>query len=124
MKGRDFSPVEYATQKQLDMRLKTHYDNKRNLQPGRLMPPTEPTEFQRKVLTYVMNAANRMASAREVAACAFPERWANRTGRGALVGHVAKAGDALVSMGLLACVLGPKDHWGSPKLCGSFNAKN
>lgn len=84
------------------------------------MPKATPTDFQRQVLTYVLSAPNQIASAREVAAYAFPERWAHSAGRGALVGHVARAGSALVAQGLLACILPAKDRWGTPKLCGGF----
>jgi len=84
--------------------------------------PPEPTEFQRRVLDHVMSAPNKMARATEVAAGAFPERWANPTSRGALAGHVAKAGARLVARGLLACVLPAKNHGSSPTLCGGFKA--
>lgn len=84
------------------------------------MSLTTPTEFQRRILAYVMQAPNRIASSREVAAYAFPEQWGKPAGRGALVVNVARAGQALVGMGKLACILPAKDRWGSPRLCGGF----
>ncbi len=82
------------------------------------IPRVALSELQCTVLDYVVKAPNQIASAREIAACAFPGKWGNRRGRGALVGHVARAGHVLVSVGLITCILPPKNRWGSPKLCG------
>lgn len=53
-----------------------------------------------------------MATTWEIAIGAFPEKWNRRSGRGALIGHIDRAG---IKAGLVR--LPPKDEYGEAVLC-------
>lgn len=55
------------------------------------------TDFQRRVLEYVQqhSTGGKNVSAWVIAQNAFPEKWAKKAGRGALVGHIDRAADAV-----------------------------
>jgi hypothetical protein len=78
----------------------------------------QPTEFQAKILEYVATAPNRQASTWVIAQDVFPARWNKPSGRGALIGHIVRAGHKLVQTGQLGCLLPPADQWGEHTLCG------
>ncbi|MBK9497224.1 MAG: hypothetical protein IPO08_22445 [Xanthomonadales bacterium] len=67
------------------------------------------TEFQKRIIEYVKNRPNRMASRWEIAQGAFPEKWidikrsqGNRThGRGALIAHIRRAAQTCEQLGRL-----------------------
>ena len=50
------------------------------------------TEFQKRILNYLKKCPNEMADLWEIAQAGFPEKWAHRSGRGALIGHIDRAG--------------------------------
>ena len=49
------------------------------------------TEFQQRILDVLPMFPNSTGSTWAIAQYAFPEKWAKRSGRGALVGHIARA---------------------------------
>lgn len=51
------------------------------------------TEFQNAILEYVKG--RQSATTWEIAQDVFPEKWAHRSGRGALIGHIDRAGGAM-----------------------------
>jgi hypothetical protein len=58
--------------------------------------PKERSEFQKRIIKYLECSINGHASAYEIAAGAFPEKWTKRvgrarSGRAALIGHVTRA---------------------------------
>ena len=68
------------------------------------------TEFQGRVLRYVISRGHHGADCWEIAQGEFPEKWKHRAGRGALVGHIDRAGSSLSELVRLP----PKDRFDSP----------
>jgi len=67
------------------------------------------TEFQQRIVEYLRDAPNQSAAIYDIAIRCFPEKWARRQGRGALTGHVRRAGYALEDAGLAVCF--HHNHW-------------
>jgi hypothetical protein len=65
------------------------------------------TEFQERILKFLEICPNEMANTWGIAVGAFPEKWNHRSGRGALIGHIDRAG---VKAGCIR--LPPKDQYG------------
>lgn len=59
------------------------------------MPIIVATEFEACTLQAVVNEPSRSASTWVIAQTAFPEKWARVSGRGALIGHIDRAGRRL-----------------------------
>lgn len=57
--------------------------------PKTIWPPL--TEFQKAILWAVETSDTRSLSRWAIAQKAFPEKWARRQGRGALIGHIDRA---------------------------------
>lgn len=74
----------------------------------------ELTEFQQAILAAVRRNPNQQASTWEIAQIAFPDRWAKRSGRGALIGHIDRAGQ---KMSDLLVRLPAKDQYDSATFC-------
>ena len=55
-----------------------------------------------------------MSNTWEIAQVAFPEKWAKRSGRGALIGHIDRAG---MKMGDLLVRLPPKTRFDAATFC-------
>jgi hypothetical protein len=72
----------------------------------------ELTDFQKRIIALLKECSNRMATTWAIAEQAFPEKWAHRAGRGAIIGHIDRAG---VKAGLIR--LPPKDQYGEAMLC-------
>ena len=81
------------------------------------MSSSAPTEFQKRIVTYLHGALNGMASTWEIGSKAFPEKWEKTAARGALVAQIRRAGYALEEMGLIDCVLPAETHLHAAKLC-------
>jgi hypothetical protein len=73
------------------------------------LPPL--TEFQKSILWAVEMGTNQMACTWEIAQKAFPEKWAKRSGRGALVGHIVTAARKMPD---LVGIIPAKDQHGTP----------
>ena len=67
------------------------------------------TDFQKKIIAFLetRDFHNYMENTWIIAQSAFPEKWARRSGRGALIGHIDRAGQ---KAGLIR--LPPKDQFG------------
>jgi hypothetical protein len=79
--------------------------------------PNEPTtEFQKVIVEWLVRVqpTNGHVSRWIIAQGAFPSRWAKPSSRGALIGHVDRACQAL---GLLR--LSPRDQYGDAVFCMS-----
>lgn len=76
--------------------------------------PKELTKFQEAILWAVETEPNQMACTWTIAQKAFPERWAKRSGRGALIGHIDRAA---MKMADLVHRLPPKDRHGTAIIC-------
>ena len=70
------------------------------------------TDFQKRIIAVLHKFPNGMASTWSIAQAAFPEKWARQSGRGALIGHIDRAGQ---KAGLTR--LPPKDQFGAAWLC-------
>ena len=77
------------------------------------------TEFQKAILWAVEKGTNEMACTWTIAQVAFPEKWAKRSGRGALVGHIVTAA---MKMPDLVGVIAAKDKFGTPVIFKRRNA--
>lgn len=77
------------------------------------------TEFQKRIVEVLHKFPNGMAGTWEIAQEAFPEKWANRSGRGALIAQITKAGDELERRGEIYCVLPAQDQFRTAKLCAN-----
>lgn len=75
------------------------------------------TEFQQKIVSVLLEFPNGIAGTWEIAQKAFPEKWENRAGRGALVAHIRRAGLELEKSGEIYCVLPAENQYSSAKLC-------
>ena len=84
--------------------------------PGESRCSTLPelTEFQKAILWAVERGVNRMASTWQIAQVAFPEKWKKPSGRGALIGHIDRAGQKMPD---LLVRLAPKDQWDAATFC-------
>ena len=67
----------------------------------------ELTDFQQRIKAFLKICPNCMATTWEIAQEAFPEKWERRSGRGALIGHIDRAG---IKAGLVR--LPPRDEYG------------
>ena len=65
------------------------------------------TDFQQRIIQFLKAQPMTMESTWVIAQGAFPEKWAHRSGRGALIGHIDRAGQ---KVGLTR--LPPKDQYG------------
>jgi hypothetical protein len=74
----------------------------------------ELTEFQKSILWAVEKSRNQMANTWEIAQDAFPEKWAKRSGRGALIGHIDRAA---MKMDDLLVRLDPKTRFDAATFC-------
>lgn len=70
--------------------------------------PDKTTDFQRRIIECVKKEPNQMTSTWSIAQHAFPEKWARRKGRGALIGHIVRAASSHPNLG----VLPPQDQYG------------
>ncbi len=70
------------------------------------------TEWQKRILKFLESAPNCMASTWEIAINVFPETWLRHSSRGALIGHIDRAGQ---KMGLVR--LPPQGEYGAAILC-------
>ncbi len=52
---------------------------------------TELTDFQRRILEFLPKCVNQETDPWVIAQAVFPEKWAHRAGRGALIGHITRA---------------------------------
>ncbi len=77
----------------------------------------EMTEFQKRIVKALAGFPNSQASTWEIATQVFPEKWEHRSGRGALIGHIDRAGQ---KVGLIR--LPPKDEHGEAILCLTVGA--
>jgi hypothetical protein len=75
------------------------------------------TEFQQRIVSVLPGFPNGIADTWAIAQKAFPEKWAKRSGRGALVAHIRRAGYELELSGEILCVLPAQDQFSSSKLC-------
>ena len=75
---------------------------------------SELTNFQKGVLWAVERGLNQMATTWEIAQVAFPEKWAKKSGRGALIGHIDRAGQKMED---LLVRLDPKDQFSHATFC-------
>lgn len=76
------------------------------------------TDFQRRIVDFLeRKALNGQADCWTIAQYVFPEKWARKSGRGALTGHIDRAGTKLVKLGVLACRLTPKTQFDSAVFC-------
>lgn len=74
----------------------------------------ELTDFQKAILWAVEQGTNQMASTWEIAQVAFPDKWKKRSGRGALIGHIDRAGQ---KMSDILARLPPRDEHGEAIFC-------
>ena len=74
----------------------------------------ELTEFQKSILRAVEKGRNCMANTWEIAQVAFPEKWAKRSGRGALIGHIDRAAQKMPD---LLVRLDPKTRYDAATFC-------
>ena len=70
------------------------------------------TEFQKRIIAVLYKFPNCMAGTWSIAMTAFPEKWERRSGRGALIGHIDRAGQ---KAGLIR--LSPKHQFDEAWLC-------
>ena len=70
------------------------------------------TEFQKRILKFVKQSPNAMASCWTIAQLEFPEKWKNKSGRGAVIGHIDRRGSAIEGMIRLT----PRDRYDSAVL--------
>jgi hypothetical protein len=75
------------------------------------------TEFQRQILIILPRFANGMGSTWSIAQTAFPEKWQNKSSRGALISQILRAGHALSKNGEISCVLPADGKFGEAILC-------
>lgn len=72
------------------------------------------TEFEQKIIDYLRTqAVNGIADTWEIAQAVFPEKWAKRSGRGALIGHI----DRVFIRSESITRLPPRDQWGNATGC-------
>lgn len=72
------------------------------------------TEFQKVIVRVVDAAVNQQACTWTIAQVGFPEKWVKHAGRGALIGHIDRAG---MKMPDLIVRLPAKDEFGTATLC-------
>lgn len=77
------------------------------------------TAFQKRILDYLSTCPNKSAGVWEIAQKAFPEKWAKRSARGALVGHVDRSGSEIT--GVCRFIQGT-DQWARPVLAIAHTA--
>lgn len=77
------------------------------------------TEFQQRIVFVLSTYPNGIAGTWEIAQKAFPDKWAKRSARGALVAQIRRAGYELEHNGAIACVLPAQDQHGTAKLCAN-----
>lgn len=63
---------------------------------------------------------NQMASTWEIAQIAFPEKWAKRSGRGALIGHIDRAAQKMPDFLIR---LAPKTRFDAATFCRRIKVK-
>uniref|UniRef100_A0A6H1ZHC5 Uncharacterized protein n=1 Tax=viral metagenome TaxID=1070528 RepID=A0A6H1ZHC5_9ZZZZ len=77
---------------------------------------TTVTEFQQRIVSVLPKFPNGIAGTWEIAQKTFPEKWAKRSGRGALIAHIRRAGYELERTGDICCVLPAQDQFSAAKL--------
>lgn len=77
------------------------------------------TEFQQRIVSVLPTFPNGIAGTWEIAQQALPEKWAKRSGRGALIAHIRRAGHELERSGDISCVLTAQDQFSAAKLCAN-----